>query len=39
MYNDYISYHNKKFDRYLVKCDFKLAFDKISSHFKTDYKN
>ena len=38
IYNDYIYNHNKKFDRYLVKCDFKLAFDNISSHNKTDYK-
>ena len=37
IYNDYISNHNKKFDGYFVKCDFKLAFNKISSHIKTDY--
>ena len=38
IYNDYISNHNKNFDGYLSKCDFKLFFINISSYIKTDCK-
>ena len=27
----------KKIYRYLIKCDFKLVFNNISSHLKTQY--
>ena len=30
IFNDYIIKHNKKFDLYLVKCDFKLVFNNFN---------
>ena len=35
-FNEYVTNHNKIFDLYLVKCDFKLVFNNYTSHNKTD---
>ena len=36
LFSDSISDHNKKFDLYLVKCDFKIVFNNFTPHFKTN---
>ena len=37
IFNDYITNHKKKFDFCLFKCDYKLVFNNITPHIKTDF--
>ena len=38
IFNDYIIHHKKKFDLYLVNCDFKLQIkSNFNPHMKTEY--
>ena len=34
---DYITNHDKKFNLYLVKCDFKLNSNNFNPHIKTEF--
>ena len=35
--NDYISIHNKKYDLYLIKCEFSITLDNFTRNIKTNY--
>ena len=38
IFNDFITHYNKKFDLYLVKCEFNLGFyNFFTQHIKTVY--
>ena len=37
IFDDFITNHNKTFELYLVRVDFKLNFDKFTPHFKTGF--
>ena len=39
MFSDYFTNHNMKLGLYLVKCDYKLAFNNFTPHIKTDIQN
>ena len=36
-FNEYITNHNKKFESYLLKCEFKLDFNNLTPHTRTDF--
>ena len=35
--NDYVRIHNKKFDLYLIKCEFSILLDNFTTNIETKY--